>query len=98
MHIQVYFYAKPYKHGYDQFDMLKSDITTDNNILHRIINSDKYKQPLFFGWNKKQNIVQYVNTLKPNTWSFEKTSRVYWRCPIKEAFTMPQLIEYINCN
>jgi hypothetical protein len=98
LHLQVYFYAKPYKNGYDQFDILRSDITADSNTLHRIINSDKYKQPLFFGWNKKQNIVQYVSSLKPNTWSFEKTSRVYWRCPIKEAFTMPQLIEYINSN
>jgi hypothetical protein len=98
LHIQVYFYAKPYKKGYNQFDILRGDITADNNTLHRIINSDKYKQPLFFGWNKKQNIVQYVTSLKPNTWSFEKTSRMYWRCPIKEAFTMPQLIEYINSN
>lgn len=96
IHIQVYFYAKPYRNGYDNFQVLYNDLIADSNCIHRIINSNKYYQPLFFGWNTKENIINYANTLRPNTWTFSWTTRVYWRCPISNAFTLPQLIEYIN--
>jgi hypothetical protein len=96
IHVQVYFYARPYKNGYELFDSLHRDLLDDNEKLHRIINSKKYSEPLFFGWNTKQNILQYTKTLKSRTWSFGKTSRIYWRCPIKEAFTLPQLVDYFN--
>jgi hypothetical protein len=96
LHVQVYFYVKPSKDGYQQFDALYNDVIADSEAIHRIIDSKKYNQPLFFGWNKKSNIISQVKTRKPNTWSFIKTSRIYWFCPIKEAFTMPQLIEHIN--
>jgi hypothetical protein len=98
VHVQVYFYAKPFRDGYGQSGILYKEVMSDNNALHRIINSDKYRQPLFFGWNKKQIIINYSQILKPNTWTFDKTSRIYWRCPIKEALTLPQLVEYINNN
>jgi hypothetical protein len=98
LHVQVYFYAKPGKDGYDQFDALYKDVMSDKNAIHRILNTKKYNQPLFFGWNKKSDIISYAKTKQPNTWSFDKTSRIYWFCPIKKAFTMPQLVEYINAN
>jgi hypothetical protein len=98
LHVQVFFYAKPYKDGYDQFDALYKALIADNSVIHDIINSSKYKLPLFFGWNQKSAIINYTKTLKPNTWTFDKTSRIYWRCPVKEALTLPQLVDYINAN
>ena len=98
IHIQVYFYARPYRNGYDNFQTLQNDLTADPNCIHRIINSAKYNEPLFFGWNTKTNIIRYANTLRPATWTFSWTSRVYWRCPIREAMTLPQLVEFINNN
>jgi hypothetical protein len=98
LHVQVYFYAKPDKDGYEQFDTLYEDVTADSTAIHRIINTKKYSQPLFFGWNRKSDIISFVKTKRPNTWSFDKTSRVYWVCPVKGAFTMPQLVRYINNN
>ena len=98
LHVQVYFYAKPGKDGYQQFDDLYKDVSVDTSAIHRIINTKKYSQPLFFGWNTKGDVISYVKTMKPNTWSFAKTSRVYWFCPIKKALTMPQLVAHINKN
>ncbi|MBL7738421.1 MAG: hypothetical protein JNK14_04325 [Chitinophagaceae bacterium] len=98
IHVQVYFYARPYKKGYSDFAALHQDLNADNQALHRIINSKKYDQPLFFGWNTKQSIIQFARTLQPDTWSFGKTSRVYRRCPIKEAMTLLQLVEYFNTH
>jgi hypothetical protein len=98
IHIQIYFYAKPYRNGYDNFQNLQNDLTANPDSIHRIINSAKYREPLFFGWNTKTNIIRYSNTLNPPTWSFSWTTRVYWRCPILEAMTLNQLIDFINSN
>lgn len=98
IHVQVYFYARPYKNGYNSFEELQNNLTVDPNSIHRIINSAKYNQPLFFGWNTKENIIRYSNTLRPPTWSFSWTTRVYWRCPIREAMTLQQLIDFINSH
>jgi len=98
IHVQVYFYARPYRNGYDSFQTLQNDLTADPNCIHRIINSAKYNEPLFFGWNTKENIIRYANTLRPPTWTFSWTTRVYWKCPIREAMTLPQLIEFINTH
>lgn len=96
IHVQIYFYARPYRNGYDNFQTLYNDLIADPNRIHTIINSNKYNHPLFFGWNTKENIIRYANTLQPNTWTFSWTTRVYWRCPINEAFTLQQLVDYIN--
>jgi hypothetical protein len=98
IHIQIYFYAKPYKNGYNDFQVLQNDLTADPNCIHKIINSPKYNEPLFFGWDTKTNIIKYVNTLNPSTWTFSWTSRVYWRCPINQAMTLQQLVDFINSN
>lgn len=96
IHVQIYFEARPYKNGFDSFDALKSALVTDPKSIHRIINSTKYNHPLFFGWNTKDRIIHYSNTLNPPTWTFNWTTRIYWRCPINEALTLPQLIEFVN--
>jgi len=98
IHVQVYFYARPYRKGYDSFQALQNDLTANTNCIHRIINSSKYNEPLFFGWNTKTNIIGYANTLRPPTWSFGWTTRVYWKCPIREAMTLPKLIDFINTH
>lgn len=98
IHVQVYYYARPYKNGYDSFQALENDLTADPNRIHGIINSEKYNQPLFFGWNTKTNIIRFANTLQPPTWTFSWTTRVYWKCPISQAMTLPQLIEFINTH
>lgn len=98
IHIQVYFYARPYKNGYDTHAQLQNILNENPNSIHNIINSDKYKEPLFFGWNTKRNIILYKNNLKPSTWSFGWTNRVYWRCPISQAFNLDQLIQFINSH
>lgn len=96
IHIQVYFYARPWKNGYDSFKKLAEDLNSNPGIIHSVIHTKKYKEPLFFGWNTKSNIVSYSKNLPFPTWSFAKTSRIYWKCPIKDAYTLDQLVEYIN--
>lgn len=96
IHVQVYFYAKPYVKGYDSFDVLYRELLLHPEKIYEILNTEKYKEPLFFGWTSKKKIIHYVNTLKPNTWTFLKSERIYWRCPIKEAMTMPELITIVN--
>lgn len=96
IHIQIYFYAKPWKNGYDNFDKLAGDLTANPDLIHTVINTKKYSEPLFFGWNTKKNIVAYSKNLDKPTWSFDKTSRIYWKCPIKEAFDLSQLVRFIN--
>ncbi len=98
IHIQIYFYARPYKNGFTSFQALQDELTANPTRIHEIINSNKYNQPLFFGYNTKGNIIRYSTTLHPNTWTFSWTTRVYWRCPINEASTLPQLIDFINNN
>lgn len=98
LHAQVYFYAKPYKQGFDSFEALQTELNDKPEKLHEIINSRKYSEPLFFGWNAKQRIIKYHKTLEPNIWTFEKTNRIYWRCPIKESGTLPQLVAYIDSH
>lgn len=98
IHVQVYFYARPYRKGYDDFDTLSKIISKDMWKIQEIIDSDKYNKPLYFGFNTKENIIAYLKTLpKPErTWSFSWTHRIYWRCPIKDAYNMPTLIEMIE--
>lgn len=96
IHIQIYFYAKPWKNGYSNFDNLAHDLNTNPGLIHSVINTKKYSEPLFFGWNIKKNIIAYSEKLDNPTWSFDKTSRIYWKCPIKEAFNLSQLVKYIN--
>ncbi len=96
IHIQVYFYAKTYKNGYDDFEKLYEDISQHPDGIKSLLKIEKYSKPLFFGWSTRPQIIDYINTLQPNTWTFEGTQRVYWRCPINKAHTLPQLIEYIE--
>ncbi len=96
IHIQIYFYSRPWKNGYSNFCKLADDLNADHGIIHSVINTKKYAEPLFFGWNIKKNIITYSKTFEEPTWSFDKTSRIYWRCPIKKAYNLPQLVKYIN--
>lgn len=66
--------------------------------IREFINSDKYNHPLFFGYNTKENIIKHLNTLPRDkrTWTFSWTHRIYWKCPIKDAFNMPSLLALIN--
>lgn len=96
LHIQVYFYAKSYRNGYDSFKRLASDISKNYQIIDKIINASKYNHPLFLGWSSKKRIIEFHNTLPDKTWTFSWTSRIYWRCPIKDAYTMPQLLEVME--
>ncbi len=98
IHVQVYFYAKSYKKGYDSFEELFKKINKNPDLVKDIINVSKYSEPLFFGWSTKKEIIQYRKTLKPSTWTFSWTSRIYWKCPISKAHNMPQLIEVIDNN
>ena len=98
IHVQIYFYAKPYKKGFENFDSLSSVITRDYKEVKNIINSDKYNKPLFFGFTTKKKIIEHLNTLQPNnkTWTFSWTNRLYWKCPIKLAGNIGALIDFIN--
>ena len=96
IHVQIYFYAKPYKNGFETFEELSTALEYDNTLIHRILNTSKYNNPLFFGYNTKGNIKNFYLTLRPNTWSFVGTDRIYWRCPISKSFTLPELITLLN--
>lgn len=98
IHIQVYFYAKSYRKGYDDFNKLYTAISSNPDLVKTIINVNKYAKPLFFGWSTKDEIINYKKTLKPNTWTFSWTSRIYWRCPISKAHNIEQLITFIENN
>ena len=98
IHVQVYFYATPYKNGYSSFEQLSAVITRNNKKVGEIIKADKYKEPLFLGYNTKENIVEYINNLpaEKRTWTFAWTDRIYWKSPIRLAFNMQSLIDLID--
>lgn len=96
IHVQVYFYAKPYKNGAKTMDELYNKIKDNHKSFSSILNIDKYNKPLFFGWASKKEIINYSRTLNPNTWTFSWTKRLYWRCPISEAHNMEELISVMN--
>ena len=98
IHIQVYFYAVTYKMGYNSLKELYDAIKGNRDKAKAIINIDKYKDPLFFGWDTKDNIKRYFNEFKPNTWTFSWTDRIYWRCPIFKAYDLDALIDIINAT
>ena len=98
IHVQVYFYAKSYRNGYSSFEELSSVISQDMWKVREIINSDKYNHPLFCGYNTKENIIRHLESLPKDrrTWTFSWTHRIYWKCPIKDAFNMLSLIALID--
>lgn len=98
IHVQIYFYAKSYKNGYSSFEELSKVISTDFHAVRQIINADKYNKPLFFGFSTKKLIVNHINSLPTHarTWTFSWTNRIYWKCPIKNAFNLPMLVKLIN--
>jgi len=97
IHVQIYFYAKTYKKGYKDFDKLYRDIVANPVKVTELINVDKYHKPLFFGWSSKKKIKAFKKALKPkNTWTFLETNRVYWKCPIQEAYTMEAFLKVID--
>lgn len=95
IHVQVYFYATPYRKGYDSFDELASDLKRDYRIIGRLINASKYNHPFFLGWTTKKRIIKHLKALpqEQRTWTFVWTSRIYWKSPIKDALNMPQLLK-----
>ncbi len=98
LHVQIYFYAKTYKKGYDDFQALSDVVTNDYHQVGNIINASKYNNPLFFGYTTKSILINYLNTLPVNnrTWTFSWTNRLYWRSPIKDAGNLPALVACIN--
>lgn len=98
IHVQVYFYAKPYKKGFDNFEDLENAITRNYTEVRNIINASKYNSPLFFGYNTKDKIIEHLNSLPDGnrTWTFSWTRRIYWKCPIKTAYNLQSLVNYIN--
>ena len=96
IHIQIYFYAQTYKNGWSNFESLYNHIKDNPNNIINVINASKYYKPYFMGWNTKDNIIKYSKELKPNTWTFTWTSRIYWRCPIISSYNIEKLIELIN--
>ena len=100
IHVQVYFYATPYRNGISSFSELSKVITEDYTQIESIINSPKYNKPLFLGYNTKENILEHLRALKREgkelTWTFSWTDRIYWRCPIRLALNMQSLINLID--
>ncbi|GEM_PF-2826002 len=96
IHVQVYFYTKSNRSVYKDFELLYQDLERDENALHHILVSSRFNEPMFFGWNQRENIIRFTRTLKPHTWGFPRTKRIYYRCPIKDAFSLPQLVTHIN--
>jgi len=98
IHVQIYFYAKTYKNGYSSFVELNKILVRSPETIHGIINTKKYLEPIFFGWNTKKNIIKYSKEHHKSTWTFPWTTRIYWKCPIKDSYNLPQLIEYLSGN
>ncbi len=96
IHVQVYFFTRTSKGVYKDFELLFQDLEREENAIFRILDTSRFKEPRFFGWNHRKNIIRYTQTLKPHTWGFPRTKRIYYRCPISEAFSLPQLITHIN--
>jgi len=95
VHVQIYFYATPFKIGYNDFDELSKVINADYKQIAKIIKAEKYDQPLFFGWNTKDEIIQYTQSdVHNHTWSFSWTKRLYWDCPIKYAHNLESFVRY----
>ena len=95
IHVQVYFYAQPFKRGFDTFEDLSRVINQDWRNIESIIKAEKYNFPLFFGWNTKLEIEKYTNhDIKNGTWTFDWTKRIYWKCPIRLAYNLEQLVRY----
>lgn len=95
VHAQIYFYATPYKKGYNDFDSLSRVINADYRQVADIINAEKYNQPLFLGWNTKDEIIKYTHgDVEHHTWTFSWTKRLYWSCPIKYAHNLESLVRY----
>lgn len=98
IHVQVYFYAKPYRKGFDTISDLSEKLLKDPMSINKILNIEKYNEPLFFGWATKREIINYSKESENNTWTFSWTTRIYWKCPIKNAHNMNELIEVMNNN
>jgi hypothetical protein len=96
IHTQIFFYAKPCKTNAATHQEVNNMIQDTPEAVHQFLESERYNEPLFFGWTTKKSIIQCSRQLEPATWTFEKTSRIYWRCPIKEAFTLPFLIDTVD--
>lgn len=96
IHVQIYFYAHVQKSGNKNFDELYAQIKDSPQRAHELIQSSKYDNPLFLGWNTKKQLIRFEKELKPNNWTFSWTNRIYWRCPIKQAYNLRQLVELLK--
>ena len=101
IHIQIYFFnVSVYKQGYNDPYSLYNNIRYDSNKIRKIINTDKYNEPYYFGFSTKQEIINYKreNETKSieTTWTFSWTDRWYWKSPILKAHNMKKLIATIN--
>lgn len=100
IHVQIYFYARPYKEWYNNFNELSNIITANPSKVLDIIHAEKYNSPLFFWYNTKDYIDKLYKFNRDNnkktTRTFSRTDRVYWNCPIKDAHNMDELISFIK--
>ena len=93
---QIYFYAKIYKKGYESIHKLQEDLDKKPQIIHELLNTKKYSSPLFFSWNSKINIVNFSEELTPPTWSWPASKRIYWKCPIKFSYSLPDFFNEVE--
>ena len=52
IHVQIYFYAKIYKRGYNSFEKLNSDLMGNPNLIHEIINTNQIFFAIIFWLGK----------------------------------------------
>ena len=98
IHVQIYFYAKNFKKGFENHNQLKLFLKQNPESIHKILNTNKYKNCLFFGWWSKKSIVKFLLNNNNPTWGFNKSKRIYWKCPIKFAKNIKDLIYVIENN
>ena len=102
---QVYFPGKELDPKAAEFFKTKSQLD-DNlrtridviNVFSKLINLARYKQPLFFGFNTKASLERSIalHGAEQCTWTFNGCDRVYWSSKLKDGFSFPEFVSYLD--
>ena len=97
IHIQIYYYPhneQVWQEDEDPFELEEIDWEE----IKEMFNPEAWGSPLFFGWNNKESIVDYLSMIpiRNRKWTFFRARTDYWKCPIREARTMDELVDFLK--
>lgn len=99
VHMQIFYSQKRKAKDAWLMDRSMDVLSSSAEDLFHALRADRYRRDTFFvGWIDKPTLISQITALPEHqrTWTFDRSSRVFWNCKIKNARRPTELVEYLK--